>query len=138
MPPYVLTPSDVERHDRDQILRRILACVAAGETVRLPAFDPVASVAGEFSMATVGLEPNPFGGVVAGFRYQFEGEEDLLHLMVLRQDGSALSPEEGQAVAAFVLAAVPPLLVWFRPGERSMHFFVGHDVLPEHIEFFSS
>ena len=95
----------------------------------LPDFDPETGTASESALLTVGAEPNPYCGTLGPFRYQFEGEEDLLHLIVTRCDGEPLTPEEGQTVAGFVLEGVPPGLVWFRPGDRSQHFFVGHDEL---------
>jgi hypothetical protein len=128
-----LTPTAEERAERDAVVRLLLDFIARGETVRLPACVPGLDRAGAPSMATVGLEPGQFGGAVGEYRYRFDGEEDLLRLMVVRRDGAELTPAEGRAVAAFVLDAVPPGLVWFRPGRRSMHFFVGHDVLPAHV-----
>jgi hypothetical protein len=58
-----------------------------------------------------------------------EGEEDLLHLIVVRQDGKELTPAEGQAVAGFVWPGVPSALIWLKPGVLSQHFYVGHDEL---------
>jgi hypothetical protein len=66
---------------------------------------------------------------VGDFRYQFEGEEDLLHLFVTRLDGSPIDSADGLAVAQFLMPTVPPALVWHKPGEFSQHFYVGHDDL---------
>jgi hypothetical protein len=98
---------------RDEVLRRIREATMSGETVR---YDP-------------GPEGR-FAGEVGVFSYVFEGEDDLLHLAVFRRDGQAVRPEEGQAVARFVLRGVPPGLVWFKPGATTQHFYIGHDDLP--------
>jgi hypothetical protein len=122
-------PNSEESVRRDEVMCAIRRHVREDRAVKLPAFDPSTSIAAESALLTVGAEPNPFSGTLGEFRYQFEGEEDLLHLIVTRVSGGALSPEEGQAVAGFVLDGVPPGLVWFRPGDRSQHFYVGHDEL---------
>ena len=77
---------------------------------------------------------NPFAGSVGSYSYVFEGEDDLLHLAVTNIEGSALTAEEGQAVAAFLLDGLPPGLIWIRPGEFSQHFYCGHDDVLEHVK----
>lgn len=100
--------------------------------MRLPDFDKALSVPEErFALLEIGAEPNDFTGIAGLYRYQFEGEEDLLHLIVTRTDGQVLSAEEGQEVAGFVLEGVPPALIWLRPGTYSQHFYFGHDHLVE-------
>jgi hypothetical protein len=84
---------------------------------------------GQYALLSVGIEDNAFGGNVADYRYQFEGEEDLLHLIVTGREGQLLTPQEGQRVASFLLPDVSPALIWLRPGEYSQHFYVGHDEL---------
>jgi hypothetical protein len=79
------------------------------------------------------VEPNPYSGTCGPFRYQFEGEEDLLHLIVTRHDGEPISPREGQEVASFVLEGLPTAMIWLRPGEYSQHFYFGHDELLNHL-----
>lgn len=123
-----------ERQRRDEVVGALLAATAENRTVKLPDFDPLLSqpslsVAG----VTVGLEPNPYGGVVGEFRYQFEGEEDLLHVIITRLDAEPLTPEEGRSVAAFLFDGVPPALVWMKPGQLSQHFFLGHDDLARYV-----
>ena len=99
-------------------------------TIKLPNFDKNLSKSSpENALLTVGLEPNLFGGTVGPYRYQFEGEEDLLHLIVTRIDIGEISVEEAQDVAEFLLSPVAPALIWLKPGERSQHFYVGHDEL---------
>lgn len=75
-----------------------------------------------------------FVGHVAEFRYQFEGEEDLLHLIVERCDKGALTPEEGQAVAGFVLNGMNLGLVRLTPGHHSQHFYFGHEDLMQSLK----
>ena len=102
--------------------------IVQGQSIRLPAFDPKLSQPSErFALTSVGLEPNPFGGRVGEYRYQIEGEDDLLHLIVTRVDGGPLSAEEGQQVAGFLFAGVSTALIWLKPGEFSQHFYVGHE-----------
>jgi hypothetical protein len=125
--PTVRPPTEAETAARDAVLSAVIEATRADQTVRLPDFDPARDRASVSALASVGVEPNAFGAAVGDFRYQFEGEEDLLHLFVARLDGGALSAEEGRAVAAFVLAGVEPGLVWFKPGTLTQHFYVGHD-----------
>jgi hypothetical protein len=75
--------------------------------------------------------PEEFAAEFGEYGYRFEGEDDLLHLIVTRPDGGRLSPEEGQSVAAFVLEGIPPAMVWIKPGEFSQHFYMGHELLLE-------
>jgi hypothetical protein len=79
------------------------------------------------------LEPNAYGGSVGEYRYQFEGEDDLLHLYIVRQSGDDVAVEEAQAVTEFLLPGIPKALIWFHPGVKSHHFFLGHDLLLEHL-----
>lgn len=111
-------------------MRLILDFVQTDRTIKLPDFDPTISrPSDEFALLSIGAEPNQFSGSIGDYRYQFEGEEDLLHLIVLKADGEHLEPKEGQAVAGFVLNGVPPALIWLRPGVMSQHFYFGHDDL---------
>ena len=126
---YMLRPSQTEIDARNSILAAISETVRAGKPVKLPAMDHNLSIGGETAFATVGLEPNPYGAWLGDFRYQFEGEEDLLHLIVTRRDQSLLSPEEAQQVASFALPGVPSALIWLKPGTITQHFYLGHDDL---------
>lgn len=107
----------------------VIEHIRSGRQIKLPDFDRALSQPSESALVSVGLEPNAFGGTVGDHRYQFEGEEDLLHLIVTRRDSHHLSAEEAQTVAGFVLEGLPRSLVWFRPGEYSHHFYFGHDEL---------
>ena len=129
-----MSPTPAERDRRDEIARRVLDHIAQGRRIALPPFDSrVSRPSDQFALVNVGMEPNDFAGTADGFRYQFEGEEDLLHLIVTA-DGASLSVSQGQAVAAFVLAGVSPALIWLKPGELSQHFYVGHDDLVGSLE----
>lgn len=105
--------------------------------IKLPEFDATRERSDDrFALLNVGLEDNPFCGTLGEFRYQLEGEEDLLHLIVTAlESGAEVRPDDARRVASFVLSGVPPALMWFRPGELSGHFYVGHDVLPDHLQF---
>lgn len=129
----VLIVTDDEQERRRQVVAALKEAVANGDQIRLPGYDRVFSKPAISALASVGVEPNAFGGVVGPFRYQFEGEEDLLHLIVTREDGSSISAEEGQQVAIFLLQGIPAGLIWIRPGELSQHFYFGHDDLVTHV-----
>jgi hypothetical protein len=131
-----LRPTTDEQSRRDGVMRLVLDCVEQNQTIRLPKFDPsLARPSDQFALVSVGLESNEFSGSLGPYRYQFEGEEDLLHLIVTRADLGELSTQEGQSVAGFVLRGVPPSLIWLRPGEFSQHFYFGHDELVGKLEF---
>ena len=123
-------PSPEESHRASVVFATLIDYIQRGETIRLPAFDPAQSRPSTGgALLSVGVEANPFGGTVGEYRYQFEGEEDLLHLFVTRSDSGSLTPEEGLAVARWLLPDVSPALVWLKPGEFSQHLYVGHDDL---------
>ncbi len=124
-----MTPTPDECAARSRVVAALLEAIATGTTVKLPDFDRSLSAPGQTALHRVGIEPNPFGATLGPFRYQFEGEEDLLHLIVARLDGAELSHEEGRSVAAFVLDGVAPGFVWAKPGTVTQHFYLGHDVL---------
>lgn len=125
-----MAPSPSEVALRDRIVGSIIELVRQNQAVRLPAFDASRATShDEPALLRMGEEPNDFGGTVGDYRYQFEGEDDLLHLMVTRRDLAPLSVEEAQAVVAFVVPQVPPGLIWLKPAVRSQHFHFGHDLL---------
>ncbi len=127
-------PTSAERVRRDEVLAAILRDVKAGTTIKLPPYDPLTSTPSErFALLSVGLEPNEYGGTLGEFRYQFEGEDDLLHLMITRLDGADLSPADSQAVVDFLYPGVPTALMWLKPATQSQHFYLGHDVLVEYL-----
>lgn len=129
-----VTPEEKER--RDAVMRRILDCVRENRRIALPPFDAsLDRPSDRFALLSVGLEPNDFSGTLGRYRYQFEGEEDLLHLIVTEATGGNLGPREGQAVAEFVLRGMPTALIWLRPGEFSQHFYFGHDELEANLQF---
>ena len=124
-----LNPNDEESQVRERVIASILAATIDNVTIKLPAFDPNSSVRAEVALQTIGVEPNDYGGSVGDYRYQFEGEEDLLHRIISRQDFAEISPAEGQAVCEWLLPWVPVALMWFKPGRVTQHFYVGHDEL---------
>lgn len=128
MPNLVIAPDEQAR--RDEVFARVLQFVQEDRQIKLPPFDPaLARPDDRYALISIGLEPNDFSGTVGGYRYQFEGEEDLLHVIVTAEEGRPLTPEEGQAVVGFVLPGLPSALIWLRPGEYSQHFYFGHDEL---------
>ncbi|MBS1721854.1 MAG: hypothetical protein JSS66_02485 [Armatimonadetes bacterium] len=129
-----LSPTAAEQARLSSVLAAVRAAVSQEQTIRLPAYDPSTAVPGSNALSTVGIEPNPFGDTVATYRYQFEGEDDLLHLFIVGTDQATLTVEEAQAVAGWILDGVAPGLLWFKPGTTSHHFYLGHDVLIEALE----
>ncbi len=128
MPPFL--PTEPEQQRRDEVMKRILECIRTETRIKLPVFNPTLDrPTDQFALLSIGLEPNEFSGSVGSFRYQFEGEEDLLHLIVTEENQGALQTEDSQAVAAFVLRGMPTALIWLKPGEFSTHFYFGHDEL---------
>ena len=126
----LISPSTEEGARRRDVMALILECVRENRTIKLPAFDPTLSRPSDrFALLSIGLEANEFSGSAGPYRYQFEGEEDLLHLIVTHREGLPVSTEQGQAVASFVLRGLPMALIWLRPGEYSQHFYFGHDDL---------
>lgn len=130
----MLSPDSTEEKRRLEVLSAVLNAVRDNRMIKLPDFDPAVSQPGASAFVSVGLEPNDFGGSVGDYRYQLEGEEDLLHLIVTRLDQRPLRPEEGQDVAGFLFKGVSPALIWLRPGDLSQHFYLGHDELLSNLE----
>jgi len=126
-----MNPS-IER--RNQVIASLLEAIADNRTIKLPAFDPdLPQNPLANTVALIGLEPNDFCGTVGEMRYQFEGEEDLLHMIVTRIDGQRLSPKEAQQVAALLYDGIPVALIRLHPGEFSQHFYIGHDDVERYI-----
>jgi hypothetical protein len=124
----MISPTTEETAHRDQVIGAVLDHIRRDERIKLPQFDGT-QPASDFALQTVGIEPNAFGGTVGEFRYQFEGEDDLLHILVVRTDSERLRPEEAQQVVQFLLPDLPSALIWLKPGEFSQHFYFGHDEL---------
>jgi hypothetical protein len=129
-----LTPTDAERARRKEIMERVLDFTRRNQTIKLPVFDPsIDRPTDQFALISIGIEPNQFSGTIDRYRYQFEGEEDLLHLIITGENQSHVSTEEAQEVVGFVLEGVPTALIWLRPGDFSQHFYFGHDELLKHL-----
>lgn len=129
-----VNPDQGEISRRQSVIKSILEATAENRTIKLPPFDPqLSQPSPTVASVTVGLEPNPYGGIVGELRYQFEGEEDLLHLIVTRLDGNPIAVESARELAAFLFEGVPPALVWLKPGEYSQHFYLGHDDLAQYV-----
>ena len=109
----ILNPTPDETAERDRILDQIRESVRSNRKV------PMARPGG----------PDPFCGSVGPYAYRFEGEADLLHLMVWRPDERPFPEAEARALAAWVLQGVPPGVVFYRPGEQTQSFFLAHDEL---------
>ncbi len=116
-------------------MNRVLAFTRENQTIKLPPFDPtIDRPTDQFALISIGIEPNQFSGTLGRYRYQFEGEEDLLHLIITAENQEKVTTQEAHKVASFVLKGVPTALIWLRPGEFSQHFYFGHDELLKHLE----
>lgn len=62
-----------------------------------------------------------------GYIVQFEGEDDLLHCSVVRADGDRVDLEVAHTLVEPFFGVMPKGIVWFKPAERSVHYYVGHD-----------
>lgn len=124
----MLSPTPEETARRNSVIEAILDHIRREQRIKLPEFDGTQPPS-RFALQTVGIEPNLFGGTVGPFRYQFEGEDDLLHVLVVRIDDARLTAEDAQHVVRFLLPDLPPALIWLKPGEFSQHFYFGHDEL---------
>ncbi|MFN4033947.1 MAG: hypothetical protein ACK4ME_10110 [Fimbriimonadales bacterium] len=62
-----------------------------------------------------------------GYIIQFEGEDDLLHCSVTRLDGGQVALETAHRLVEPFFAVMPKGIVWFKPAEYSVHYYVGHD-----------
>ncbi|MFI5387205.1 MAG: hypothetical protein ACHQ50_13930 [Fimbriimonadales bacterium] len=119
-----------ERQRRDEVVSRVVDFIRRDEKIRLPSFDPKQAIPSQdFALQSIG--DNEFSGSVGPYRYQFEGEDDLLHVIVVRTGGEPLTPEEGRRVIEFLMPDVPPAVIWLKPGEFSQHFYLGNDELLE-------
>lgn len=112
---------------RDVVLGRLVRAIAEGLPIRLP--QPSSTRPARTTAWEDFDEASEFAGVVGRWRYLFEGEDDLLHLVVARRDGSAIPVAEAWDVVAFLLPDVPRGLIWIRPGTGSHHFYLGHECL---------
>ena len=129
-----LAPTEAEIAQRNCVMAKILDCTRTETRIKLPVFDPQRErPSDQFALINVGLEANDFGGTISTYRYQFEGEEDLLHLMITSIDQGPVTTAESHEVASIILHGVPSALIWLKPGEFSQHFYVGHDELLKHL-----
>jgi hypothetical protein len=125
----VLDPTHSEAQQRDLILDALRKSIAGNEVIHLPQLTN--STGGDFALLALASQSSTFGGGVGPYRYLFEGEDDLLHLFVVRKDGGELTVEDAQAVARFLAPGVPPALVWIKPGRVSQHLYFAHELLLE-------
>ncbi|MEZ0326656.1 MAG: hypothetical protein ACAH95_12195 [Fimbriimonas sp.] len=123
-----MQPTPEEQARRDEVFGRVLQFIRESRTIKLPAFDRNIPVK-QADYALLAIEPNDFSGNLGPFRYQFEGEDDLLHIAVAREEGGTIQVQEARKVLSFLLPEVAPALVWLKPGTVSQHFYVGHDEL---------
>ncbi len=132
--PSFFSPTTEEDASREAILHRILDFIQRGERIVLPEWDRSPQSLSDYALLNVGLEPNDFGSFVGEWRYQFEGEDDLLHLMICRRDQGAMPGSEARGIVDWLLKGVPTGLYWVKHATHSHHFYVGHDILPDSLE----
>jgi hypothetical protein len=121
-----LKPTEVERARRDEVMDHTLRSIRDNTRIVLPPFQG-GEAGSDFALHRI--PRNDFSGTVGDYRYQLEGEDDLLHLIVLRSDEKELSVQDGRQVATFVFPNIPAAVIWLKPGQFSQHFYLGHDEL---------
>lgn len=129
----MLHPTPTEQDQRNQVISTLISYTQKNQLIGLPRYKEGESVSAHYALQTIALQQNPFGGSIGDYLYQFEGEEDLLHLMITRRDESLIEVNEAREVASFLLKGMPWALIWLRPGEYSQHFYFGHDDLVNNI-----
>ncbi|MEN3001974.1 MAG: hypothetical protein ABDI19_09065 [Armatimonadota bacterium] len=68
-----------------------------------------------------------YGGAIGDYWIQFEGEDDLLHCVVRRLDNAPLTMQEAHRLVEPFFGVMPKGLVWCKPTETAVHYYVGHD-----------
>ncbi|MDW8051259.1 MAG: hypothetical protein RMJ83_02135 [Armatimonadota bacterium] len=91
-----------------RVLNALIEDIQAGITIRLDAAER-------------------YRAEIDGYIIQFEGEDDLLHCSVRRADGAPIALEEAHRVVEPFFSVMPKGIVWFKPAEFSVHYYVGHD-----------
>ncbi|MHB1460052.1 MAG: hypothetical protein ACYC1M_02050 [Armatimonadota bacterium] len=70
-----------------------------------------------------------YATTLGDFKVQFEGEDDLLHLEIVRTDGTKLDILGAKQIADRFFANIPPALIVVKPAEFSAHYYLPHDIL---------
>ncbi|WKZ81350.1 MAG: hypothetical protein QY327_05465 [Fimbriimonadaceae bacterium] len=122
--------------ERERVWSALAAYIEENRKVpfpRPPDDSPRASFDPTRGFPSPGALTGPFGGVIGEYRFVFEGEDDLLHLLLMRTDGAALERESALEVAEFLTEGVPKSLKWLRLGPTSLSLYLGHDLLLQAI-----
>ena len=70
-----------------------------------------------------------YATTIGDFKVQFEGEDDLLHLEIVRTDRSNIDIHDAKQLADLFFVDIPPALIVVKPAEYSAHYYLPHDVL---------
>ncbi len=70
-----------------------------------------------------------YATTIGDFKVQFEGEDDLLHLEIVRLDGSTIDILDAKRIADMFFENIPPALIVVKPAEFSAHYYLPHDIL---------
>jgi hypothetical protein len=113
-----------------------MSAIRENRTIKLPDFDRTESPpsGSQFALAAINDSPGIYSGTLGPYSYHFEGEEDLLHLFVMRLDGKNITVGEARVVTAYLYGNVPKALIWLKPGKYSQHFYLGHDHLLAYLQ----
>lgn len=101
----------------EKVLESVLDAIKQNQRICLP------------NIHLSGDQPSDYEGIIDDYHYLFEGEEDLLHLILMKQDKSEIGVDKAIIIARKVLCNVPPALIWMKPAQYSCHFYLGHDDL---------
>lgn len=133
-----ISPSEGDVQQRDAVLQAIITTLQTSNLILLPrpstdGGEGYRSVPGSNRALSELPAPlpalliqNQYGGQIGPFYYQFESEEDLVHLIVAKTDFSEITVEEARLVVDFVLPFFPAALLWLKPGQLSQHFYFGN------------
>lgn len=129
----MLRPTPEEQERRQQVLDLVCERIRAAEPILLPPPPAGSDAKSDFALVPIAKSPNAYNGTVGEYIYQFEGEDDLLHIFVVKTADEELELKEAQAVFEFLFPTFPPALSWTKSGTVSHHFYMGHDNLLEYL-----
>lgn len=131
----MLQPTSDEIQRRSLVLKAVCEKIKAAEPITLPSPKPDSAASSDYALLPIAYTPNDYNGTVGRYIYQFEGEDDLLHLFVIESAGQELLLSEAREVFEFLLPGFPTALTFVKSGTVSQHFFFGHDHVLDHLGF---
>ncbi len=129
----MMTTIDLLRDEQEHIsvvLEKIKEYTLQNKPIRIPRLNCVEKSHGsEMAYLTDWTQISEFAGSIGEYQFLFEGEDDLLHLVILRKDLQPISVEDARRIVEKIMPDVPTAKIWLSPGIFTQHFYVGHDEL---------